>query len=111
MDKGGSFGDLEENGKEKNDSTTLHARSVVPKISKIDRASIIGDAIDYLKELLQRIHDLHNELGLIPSSSSLLPTTTMNFLPLMPTTPTLPSHVKEESCSISLQPKQSTSVG
>eukprot|EP00250_Pteridium_aquilinum_P023019 c26066_g1_i1 orf=812-3031(-) len=37
-------------------------RSVVPKISKMDRASILGDAIEYLKELLQRINDLHNEL-------------------------------------------------
>ncbi|KAI5064699.1 hypothetical protein GOP47_0019394 [Adiantum capillus-veneris] len=37
-------------------------RSVVPKISKMDRASILGDAIDYLKELLQRINDLHNDL-------------------------------------------------
>jgi hypothetical protein len=37
-------------------------RSVVPKITKMDRASILGDAIEYLKELLQRISDIHNEL-------------------------------------------------
>nr|XP_024396339.1 uncharacterized protein LOC112292197 isoform X2 [Physcomitrium patens] len=37
-------------------------RSVVPKITKMDRASILGDAIEYLKELLQRINDIHNEL-------------------------------------------------
>ncbi|KAH9310000.1 hypothetical protein KI387_037911, partial [Taxus chinensis] len=28
----------------------------------MDRASILGDAIEYLKELLQRINDLHTEL-------------------------------------------------
>uniref|UniRef100_A0A7I4ECU5 Plant bHLH transcription factor ACT-like domain-containing protein n=1 Tax=Physcomitrium patens TaxID=3218 RepID=A0A7I4ECU5_PHYPA len=28
----------------------------------MDRASILGDAIEYLKELLQRINDIHNEL-------------------------------------------------
>lgn len=28
----------------------------------MDRASILGDAIEYLKELLQRINDIHKEL-------------------------------------------------
>ncbi|RWR86933.1 transcription factor ICE1 [Cinnamomum micranthum f. kanehirae] len=75
-------------------------RSVVPKISKMDRASILGDAIDYLKELLQRINDLHNELESTPSSYS-LPAST-SFHPLTPTPLTLPSRVKEELCPSSL---------
>ncbi|PSR99968.1 Transcription factor bHLH93 like [Actinidia chinensis var. chinensis] len=36
-------------------------RSVVPKISKMDRTSILGDTIDYMKELLERIHNLQEE--------------------------------------------------
>ncbi|XP_057490878.1 transcription factor bHLH93-like [Actinidia eriantha] len=40
-------------------------RSVVPKISKMDRTSILGDTIDYMKELIERIHNLQeeNEVG------------------------------------------------
>ncbi|CAI9116088.1 OLC1v1017154C1 [Oldenlandia corymbosa var. corymbosa] len=36
-------------------------RSVVPKISKMDRTAILGDTIDYMKELLERIKGLQEE--------------------------------------------------
>lgn len=60
----------------------------------MDRASILGDAVDYLKELLQRINDLHNELESTPPGSLLTPSSSIH--PLTPTPPTLPCRVKED---------------
>ncbi|XP_030528688.1 transcription factor bHLH93-like [Rhodamnia argentea] len=36
-------------------------RSIVPKISKMDRTSILGDTIDYVKELTVKINSLQQE--------------------------------------------------
>ncbi|XP_074296675.1 transcription factor SCREAM2-like [Silene latifolia] len=61
----------------------------------MDRASILGDAIDYLKELLQRISDLHIEL----ESTNMIPSTSH---PSTRIPSTLPSCVKQELSPCSL---------
>ena len=75
----------------------------------MDRASILGDAIEYLKELLQKINDLNQELEATPASSSLTPTAaatmaagTPGFYPLTPTPTSLPARIKEELCATTM---------
>lgn len=70
------------------------------KLWQMDRASILGDAIEYLKELLQRIADIHNELEAakmehrsLPSSPSgaLTPGTTQVYPMVKEECPVLPN--------------------
>lgn len=68
---------------------------------QMDRASILGDAIDYMKELLQRISDLHNELE-SSNHSSMMPPSSQ---PPTPITHSFPCRVKEELSPNSLSPK------
>ncbi|KAF7050974.1 hypothetical protein CFC21_059262 [Triticum aestivum] len=53
-------------------------RSIVPKISKMDRTSILEDTLDYVNELTERIKTLEEEIGATPEELNLL-NTTKNF--------------------------------
>ncbi|CAK8568417.1 unnamed protein product [Lathyrus sativus] len=71
--------------RKKLDDKMYTLRSIVPIISKMDKASILGDAVEYLNELRQKVSDLQTELGSISLGPSLAPTTS-----------TLPVQVNEE---------------
>ncbi|KAK7301070.1 hypothetical protein RJT34_11929 [Clitoria ternatea] len=47
-------------------------RSIVPKISKMDRTSILGDTIDYMKELLEKINNMKQEMQVDSNMASIL---------------------------------------
>ncbi|KAL5074045.1 hypothetical protein RYX36_013029 [Vicia faba] len=47
-------------------------RAIVPKISKMDRTAILGDTIDYMKELLEKINNLQQEIELDSNMSSIV---------------------------------------
>ncbi|RDX78965.1 Transcription factor bHLH93 [Mucuna pruriens] len=46
-------------------------RSIVPKISKMDRTAILGDTIDYMKELLEKINNLKQEIEVDSNMTSI----------------------------------------
>uniref|UniRef100_A0A0E0F0J4 BHLH domain-containing protein n=1 Tax=Oryza meridionalis TaxID=40149 RepID=A0A0E0F0J4_9ORYZ len=55
-------------------------RSVVPRISKMDRTSILGDTIGYVKELMDRIKNLQVEAAAAAGDSSSSSTENLSML-------------------------------
>ncbi|KAG2292004.1 hypothetical protein Bca52824_038673 [Brassica carinata] len=62
----------ERNRRQKLNQRILALRSVVPKISKLDKASVIKDSIDYMQELIDQEKRLAAEIRELESQSSLI---------------------------------------
>ncbi|MQL76254.1 hypothetical protein Taro_008624 [Colocasia esculenta] len=53
--------------REKLNERFIVLRSLVPCVTKMDKASILGDTIDYLKQLLRRIQEMESQIKLMES--------------------------------------------
>lgn len=62
-------------------------RAIVPKISKMDKASIVGDAISYVQDLQKQVEDMQADILALQSnkdgSQEGMPDCTNNVMPLM----------------------------
>ncbi|KAJ6336106.1 hypothetical protein OIU78_012667 [Salix suchowensis] len=56
-------------------------RAVVPNISKMDKASLLGDAITYITDLQRKIGALETEKGMVNNNQKQLPMPEIDFQP------------------------------
>ncbi|AES73370.2 helix loop helix DNA-binding domain protein [Medicago truncatula] len=78
-------------------SDNMHKlRSVVPKITKMDKISILGDAVNYLNELKEQINDLQSEIASSSPRSFMPPPTGTHIM--TSTMSALPVQMKEKLC-------------
>ncbi|KAG2319412.1 hypothetical protein Bca4012_054342 [Brassica carinata] len=69
----------ERNRRQKLNQRILALRSVVPKISKLDKASVIKDSIDYMQELIDQQKRLEAEIRELESRSILIENPTRDY--------------------------------
>lgn len=55
-------------------------RAIVPKISKMDKASIVADAISYVRDLKKQVEDMQNDILTLKSNSDTSPEGPPNYL-------------------------------
>ncbi|XP_018450304.1 transcription factor bHLH27 [Raphanus sativus] len=69
----------ERNRRQKLNQRIMALRSVVPKISKLDKASVIKDSIDYMQELIDQEKKLAAEIRELESQSLLIENPTRDY--------------------------------
>ncbi|CAN6213523.1 unnamed protein product [Urochloa humidicola] len=86
--------------REKLNERFMILRSLVPFVTKIDRASILGDTIEYVKQLRRRIQDLESSRAPV-SKEKRVQTTSSAAAAMAAAEARVPVEVSSSSCSTS----------